>query len=348
MPVSPSRRAVLTLLALLALAAAGLGLSLGALPIGLREVIVSLLRATGLPLGAAPEPYVSATVLDLRLPRVALALLVGAALAQAGAAMQGLFRNPLADPGLVGVSSGAALASVSVIVLAGVLGYATAVFWLLPLAAFCGGLMAALLVARLAQSEGYTRVSTLLLTGLALNAIAGAGIGFLSQIADDVALRNLTFWMFGSLAKAGWSEIAIVAPLLIAVLLWLPRSAQALNALLLGEAEAQHLGIDVERLKRRVLLLVVVAVAGSVAAAGMIAFVGLVVPHLVRLWAGPDHRVLLPASALAGAALLCIADLAARLLLAPQELAVGILTALVGGPFFLFLLLRNRDRAENW
>ncbi|MFP5358006.1 MAG: FecCD family ABC transporter permease [Gammaproteobacteria bacterium] len=308
-----------------------------------------VLAALGLPTGASVQAFESTTVLQIRAPRIVLALLIGAALAQAGAAMQGIFRNPLAEPGLLGVSSGAALAAVAVIVLGNRIAPdgTLPLPWLLPLATFAGGAVATFLVARLAQVDGTTRVATLLLAGLAINAIAGAGIGFLAHLADDLALRSLTFWMFGSLGKAGWDQILVALPLLLVPLLLIPRDARALNALLLGEAEAGHLGIHVERLKRRLTLLVVMAAGAAVALAGIIGFVGLVVPHLVRLWAGPDHRLLLPASALLGALLLVLADTAARLLLAPVELPIGILTALVGGPFFLALLLRVRGHAES-
>jgi iron complex transport system permease protein len=329
------------ILVLLCLAAAALGLCTGPLEIGAREVLGIL---TG---GASSEQY-TATVLDIRLPRVVLALLVGAALAQAGAALQGIFRNPLAEPGLVGISSGAALAAVAVMVLGEPTGLFEAIpeRFVLPLATFGGGAAATLLVLRLALVDGQTRVATLLLAGLALNAIAGAGIGFFSHVASDTALRSVTFWMFGSLGRAGWDEIAVAAPLLLAPLLLLPREARALDALLLGEAEAGHLGVDVERLKRRVTLLVVLAAGAAVALAGIIAFVGLLVPHLVRLASGPAHRGLLPRSALAGALLLCLADTASRAVMAPTELPIGILTALVGGPFFLALLLRRRHEID--
>ena len=318
-----------------------LGLLTGPLDIGALDVLRIVL---GQP---AAEQYV-ATVLDIRLPRVALALLIGAALAQAGAAMQGIFRNPLAEPGLVGISSGAALAAVAVIVLLQPAGLFEALpaHVVLPVAAFAGGAAATLLVLRLALVDGHTRIATLLLAGLALNAIAGAGIGFFSHVASDTALRSVTFWMFGSLGRANWTEIAIAAPLLLAPLALLPRDAQALNALLLGEAEAGHLGVDVERLKRRVMVLVVLAAGAAVALAGIIAFVGLLVPHLVRLAFGPDHRGLLVLSALSGALLLSLADTAARVVMAPTELPIGILTALVGGPFFLALLLRRRHELE--
>ena len=333
MQTSKARSLLLTL-ALLALGCALLALALGPLTIPLTHV----LGALGLPLPV--DDFERAAVLDIRLPRIATALLIGAALGQAGAAMQGVFRNPLTEPGLIGVSSGAALTAVAVIVLF------QAAPWVLPIASFAGGLTAAWLVARIAHDAGYTRVATLLLAGLAINALCGAGIGFLSFIADDLALRSLTFWMFGSLGKAGWSELAFTAPLLVLALVMIPRDARALDALLLGEAEAGHLGVEVERLKRRLLLLAVLAVATSVALAGIISFVGLIVPHLIRLWAGPGHRVLLPASALLGAALLVLADLGARTLAAPAELPIGVLTALVGGPFFLWLLVRNKNRTE--
>lgn len=329
------------ILAGLCLAAAVLGLATGPLDISLREVL-SILAG-----GTASEQY-AATVLDIRLPRVLLALLVGAALAQAGAAMQGIFRNPLAEPGLIGISSGAALAAVAVIVLLEPSGL-FAIFparWVLPLATFAGGAAATVLVLRLALVDGQTRVATLLLAGLALNAVAGAGIGFFSHVASDSALRSVTFWMFGSLGRAGWGEIAVAGPLLLASLLLLPREARALDALLLGESEAGHLGVDVEHLKRRVTVLVVLAAGAAVALAGIIAFVGLLVPHLVRLAFGPGHRALLPLSALTGALLLSLADTASRVALAPTELPIGILTALVGGPFFLALLLHRRHEID--
>ena len=335
-------------LALLALVAAAWALTVGAMAIPFEHVADALLRPLGLGALAPADPQERAAILQIRLPRVLLALLAGAALAQAGAAMQAIFRNPLAEPAVIGVAGGAAVAAVALIVL----GEAAGVFdhvparWLVPGATFAGGLLATALVARLAQVDGYTRPATLLLAGLALNAIAGAAIDFLSHVAGDAALRNLTFWMFGSLGRAGWAEIAVGAPLLAIALLLIPRDARALDALQLGEAEAGHLGVDVERLKRRLTLLTVLAAGTAVALAGIIAFVGLVVPHLVRLWVGPGHRALLPAAALLGAALLVLADTAARTLLAPAELPIGVLTALVGGPFFLALLVRYRRETD--
>ncbi|MCC2657339.1 MAG: iron transporter permease [Panacagrimonas sp.] len=339
------RNAIAVYLALgsLAIGAGLLGLSSGAIDLSFRELLVAVgLQGTS-------DATAQAVVIDLRLPRIALAFLVGATLACSGTAMQGLFRNPLADPGLVGVSSGAALAAVAMIVSAPHLHLPAS--WMpfaTPLASFAGGLAAALLAGRLAASDGYTRSATLLLAGLAINSIAGAGIGLLTQIAGDSALREAMFWLFGSLSKSGWDELAVAAPILIGTLLLIPRDARALNALLLGESEAMHLGVNVERLKRRLILLIVLSVAACVALTGVIGFVGLVVPHLLRLLLGPDHVRLLPASALGGAALLALADWAARTIVAPAELPIGILTALIGGPFFLLLLIQMRGRVETW
>lgn len=345
-PIESSSRRKLTFagLAIAVLVAILLGLTTGTMKIPLTTLWQTLIAR-----GDGNSLAVASVVWDLRLPRTILALLVGSALACAGAAMQGLFRNPLADPGLVGVASGAALAAVAAIVIGRDAGLpASWTPFLIPLASFLGGLAAAVLAAKLASIDGYTGTATLLLAGLAINAIAGAGIGLLTQIAGDTALRETTFWLFGSLAKSGWRELAVASPILLLVLFLLPREANALNALLLGEAEAAHLGVDVEALKRRVTTLIVLAVAVCVALAGVIGFVGLIVPHLLRLMLGPDHRGILPGAALGGAALLGFADVAARQLLSPAELPVGILTALIGGPFFLILLLRSRTRADTW
>jgi iron complex transport system permease protein len=203
-------------------------------------------------------------------------------------------------------------------------------------------------VSHLSRVDGATEPAQMLLVGLALNAISGAGIGLMAHISSGPALRQLTFWMYGSLGRAGWQEIAVAAPVVALAVLLIPLQWRSLNALLLGEAEAGHLGVDVERLKQRLVLLVLLAVGGSVALTGIIGFVGLVVPQLIRLWAGPDHRLLLPASALLGGALLTAADTAARTIAAPLELPVGVLTALFGGPFFIALLLRLRGRGETW
>ncbi|MGE0501842.1 MAG: FecCD family ABC transporter permease [Rhizobiaceae bacterium] len=284
-------------------------------------------------------------VYDIRLPRIVLGILIGAALAVSGAVMQGLFRNPLADPGLVGVSAGAALGAVSVIVLGGtVLLPITAIFgfYALPMTAFAFALATTLLLYRIATRQGQTSVATMLLAGIAIAALASALMGLLIFMADDRQLRDLTFWNLGSLAGATWTKIAAVAPIIVVALATTGFVARGLNALALGEATARHLGVPVQRLKNVGIFAVSAAVGASVAVSGGIGFVGIVVPHLLRLLMGPDNRYLLPASALLGASLLLLADAVSRTIVAPAELPIGIVTAAAGAPFFLWILLRRR------
>lgn len=284
-------------------------------------------------------------VYDIRLPRVVLGILIGAALAVSGAVMQGLFRNPLADPGLVGVSSGAGLGAITVIVLGStVLGPVVALFgiYALPLAAFAGGLATTLILYRVATRRGQTSIATMLLAGIALGAMAGAFSGVLVYLADDRQLRDLTFWGLGSLAGATWTKITAAGPIILLALIAAPFMARSLNAMALGEATAHHLGIPVQRFKNVAIVAVAAATGASVAVSGGIGFVGIVVPHLLRLLIGPDHRYLLPASALLGASLLLLADAVSRTIVAPAELPIGIVTAAVGAPFFLWILLRKR------
>lgn len=338
-PRSAHPRALGILAALLVLAASW-SLSRGAMDLSLRDVIAAIAHA----LNGAVLDENDRVILMLRLPRLLMAMLVGASLACGGATMQGLFRNPLADPGLIGVSSGAALGAVAMIVLgralmsalpgiAGTFGVAGA--------AFAGGLLATCVV----YAIGHRRagVATLLLAGVAIGAIAMAGVGLLTFAADETQLRDLTFWSLGSLGGSDWHRLAVVAPLMLVPLLGLPSAARGLNALLLGEREAALLGFRPERLQPVLVAAVALMISAAVAMTGVIGFVGLVVPHLLRLLHGPDHRWLLPASALGGAILLVLADTLARTVVAPAELPIGVLTALIGGPFFLWLLLRPRD-----
>ncbi|WP_280375498.1 iron chelate uptake ABC transporter family permease subunit [Pseudomonas sp. BN515] len=321
-----------------------LSLALGPVSLPLGETLRAALRLAGLPFSGEGLEQAELILGQIRLPRTLLGLAVGAVLALSGVAMQGLFRNPLADPGLVGVSSGAALGGAAAIVGGAALGGLPDAFapYLLSVCAFAGGLGVTLLVYRLGRRDGQTSVATMLLAGIALTALAGSVIGLFTYLADDATLRSLTFWNMGSLNGASYSRLWPLLIVTLFVVFWLPRRAKALNALLLGESEARHLGFDVERLKRELVFCTALGVGAAVAAAGLIGFIGLVVPHLVRLVAGPDHRVLLPASALAGASLMLLADLAARLVLAPAELPIGIVTALIGAPFFLYLLVRGR------
>lgn len=285
-----------------------------------------------------------AVVWQIRMPRAVLAALVGAGLGVSGAALQGVFRNPLADPGLVGVSGGASVGAAAGIVLgAGALGASA-----LPLIASLGALAAAAAVYALARQGGRTDVVTLLLTGLAVNAVAGAAVGFLTFTADEDQLQDIVFWTLGSLGGATWETVRVALPFVLIGLVGLPLLAGALNLLALGEREAAHLGVATERVRLAAIGLCALAAGGAVAAAGVVSFVGLIVPHLVRLAAGPDHRVVLPASALGGAALMLVADLGARTLAVPRELPLGVLTGLVGGPFFLWLLHRARHERGGW
>ncbi|MGE8361131.1 FecCD family ABC transporter permease [Pseudomonas sp.] len=342
-PVIQPRSLFIALGLLLALAL-WLSLALGPVSLPLADTLRASLRLIGVSLGGDELLQAELILGQIRMPRALLGLAVGAVLALCGVAMQGLFRNPLADPGLVGVSSGAALGAAVAIVGGAALGGLPPAFepYLLSLCAFIGGLGVTALVYRLGRRDGQTSVATMLLAGIALTALAGAVIGLFTYLADDATLRTLTFWNLGSLNGASYERLWPLLLVTLAVALWLPRRARALNALLLGESEARHLGFAVERVKRELVFCTALGVGAAVAAAGMIGFIGLVVPHLVRLMVGPDHRVLLPASALAGASLLLFSDLAARLVLAPAELPIGIVTALIGAPFFLYLLLRGR------
>lgn len=333
-------RAVLLLrgLIVLLLVVSVLSLGTGAAGLGLADLCHALLKGE---LSARDQVI----LFSIRLPRLAMGLLIGAALAVSGALMQGLFRNPLADPGIVGVGAGAGLGAVLAIVLGGLLPAGIAVHFggqLVPVAAFIGGWGATLLLYRLATRGGQTSVATMLLAGIALGALAGALTGIMVYLADDRQLRDLTFWSMGSLAGAGWGKIATALPLILPVLLGAPLLARGLNALALGEAQAAHLGIAVERLKRLIILGVAAATGAAVAVAGGIGFIGIVVPHLLRTATGPDHRYLLPNAALLGASLLVGADMIARTIVAPAELPIGIVTAVLGAPVFLWILMRRQ------
>ena len=287
---------------------------------------------------------INTILFDIRLSRICLAFLIGAILAISGAVMQGLFRNPLAAPSLIGVSSGASVGASIVIVLAGTWLQNNALLGLSVVAvgAFAGSFLITLLVVRLSTSTLGTSVTTMLLAGIAISALAGAVNSLLSYFADNEMLRQISIWQMGNLSTANWTRVSIVAVVAVFVLVLFPRESKSLNALLLGESEARHLGIDVQRVKKKLILLTTLGIGTAVAVAGMIGFVGLIVPHMVRLLIGPDHRWLLPVSALAGGILLLIADTLARVIIAPVELPTGILTAILGAPFFIMLLIQQR------
>jgi iron complex transport system permease protein len=322
-----------------------LGASIGAVRIPVSDVIGTLAWKAGL---ADPPPLESREVLwQIRIPRLALALSIGAGLGLAGALLQGVFRNPLADPGIIGVSSGAAVgASVAIVsgaqlVTVGGLGTVT-------LAAFVTGVVTVFLVYAFARHDGRTEIVTLILTGIAVNAMALGVLGLMTFLADDEELRTLSFWTLGSLAGATWPAVLFVGPAALLCAVIAPFMARGLDTLALGELEAEHLGVDVERLRLVTVAMAALVTSAAVAVAGIIGFVGLVIPHLIRLAAGPGHRFLLPAAALGGAGATAMADLAARTIALPQELPLGVVTALVGGPFFLWLLHRTRAEHGSW
>ncbi|WP_029825116.1 FecCD family ABC transporter permease [Vibrio parahaemolyticus] len=300
-------------------------------------------------IGAHSElaPHIQLVINEIRLPRTILCMFIGAILAICGVVMQGLFRNPLAEPGIIGVSAGAALGGAFAIVVFAefsqnhpqLMNLAA-----LPLFAFLGGALTTVLVYWLGTNKFGTSVTIMLLAGVAISALSGAAIGFLNFSADDQMLRDLTLWSMGSLAGANWAGIGLASVTLAVLLFWFNKKAMPLNALLLGESEARHLGVPVQKLKRQLILLSAVGVGATVSICGAIGFIGLVIPHLGRMLAGPDHRTLLPISALLGALLLTCADMIARVLLAPAELPVGIVTALIGAPFFIYLLFQQRGK----
>ncbi|MBP2191882.1 iron complex transport system permease protein [Nocardia goodfellowii] len=334
---------VLAIAALIVLAL--LSAAVGQVPTTPAEVAGSVAHRLGLDWGSMPaHPAGEVTLWEVRFPRVILAMLVGAALATAGALLQGVFANPLAEPGVIGVSAGAAVGAGAVIVIGG----AFVAAWSIAAAAFVGGLITTLMVYLLSRSNGRTEVVTLVLTGVAINAFAGGLIAFLLFIATPAARDQIVFWQLGSLNGATWDAVRVVAPLtgfgVVAAIL----VAARLDLLALGESAARHLGVDVERLRRNVIVIVAVLATAGVAFSGIILFVGLIVPHLVRMLVGPAHRVLIPLSAILGAVVLLASDVGARSLVDNADLPLGMLTSLIGGPFFFWLLRRTRARAGGW
>ncbi|MDD1779699.1 iron ABC transporter permease [Enterovibrio sp. ZSDZ35] len=316
-------------------------ITLGPMNIGFFDSLKALL-----PLDSELPKYVSVIIQQVRLPRTLLAIAVGGILAMCGTVMQGLFRNPLADPGIIGVSAGASLgAAIAIVLFGGVLGNTLfLVLGTVPVFAFLGGALATFAIYYMGTSSNGTSVTIMLLAGVALGAIAGAGMGLLNFFADDQALRDLSLWTMGSLAGASWDSIFLAYASLFALAFLFQKNAKPLNALLLGEAEARHLGIDVQKLKRNLILLTAAGVGITVALSGMIGFIGLVVPHIGRMLTGPDHRTLIPVSLLLGGLVLLVSDMVARIVVAPLEIPVGIITAAIGAPFFLALLLKQRGR----
>lgn len=345
----PSRPLVATIVVcvmLVLLVIAGLAsIVIGQFPVAPGEVINIILAKLNLnPDFQASHQFAVGTVWDVRLPRLLIGILVGAALAVAGALLQGVFGNPLAEPGVVGVSSGAAVAACSVLVF----GWSFFGTWTVAAMAFVGGLVATLVVYLLSRSGGKTEVVTLVLTGIAINAIGGAAMAFLTFLGDTQAREQIVFWQLGSLNGTRWVHVGVVAPIVgigLVVSFFLSRQ---LDLLSLGDRAARHVGVHVERLRLYVIVTVALLTAAAVAFCGIIGFVGLVIPHLIRMIVGPGHRVLIPASALGGALLLVCADLVARTAVNYADLPIGMLTALVGGPFFLYLIRKTRKSSGGW
>lgn len=335
--------ALLAGLAVLLGAAFVLAVGVGPIAIPPGRVVAILLEHAGIgTAGASPEEAV--VVWQIRLPRAVLAVVVGAGLGISGAALQAVFRNPLADPALIGVSGGASVGAA----LAIVTGFTALGAASLPLAASAAGLAAALAVYALARRGGRTEITTLVLTGIAVGAIATAAVGLMTYVASPEEMQDIVFWTLGSLGGASWELVRTALPFILVGLVVIPLLARPLDLLALGEREAGHLGVATERVRLTLIVVCALTAGAAVAVAGVIGFVGLIVPHVVRLAAGPANRVVLPASALGGAALLLLADLGARTAASPAELPLGVLTAALGGPFFLWLVHRSRGTGEEW
>jgi iron complex transport system permease protein len=335
---------VLAVLSVAVVVAACMSMTLGAIHIAWSDVVRVTLSKVHIGSAENVGAVAQSVVTNVRLPRTLLSLIVGAGLGIAGATLQGVFRNPLADGALIGVSSGAALGAVIAIVV----GVSTLGGWGLPLFAFIGALSIAFAVYRISRRDGRTEVVTLILTGIAVNAMIAASIGFFTARASDQQLRSIVFWQLGSVANASWRFVAVAALWVGVGIAVLPRLAKKLDLLALGEREAKHLGVDTERLRITALGISAAVIAGCVSVTGVIAFVGLVIPHLIRIVCGPRHSLLLPASALGGATLLALADLVARTAAEPAEVPLGVVTSGIGGIAFLLLLLRTRRDQGGW
>lgn len=340
-----SRSAILfTALSITLIAVCLISAGSGQLTIAPSEVLASILRAVGIDAGPPVNATSDTALWTIRFPRIVLALLIGAALAASGTLMQAVFSNPLAEPSVVGVSSGAALGAATAIVF----GWTFLGEWSVALAAFIAGLATTLFVYFASRTRGKTEVVTLVLTGIAINAFAGAALALLTFLGDSASREQIIFWQLGSLNGARWQQVAIIAPLVLIGLIVAFGLARTLDLFSLGERGARHLGVNVELVRIIVIVIVAVLVSAAVAFAGIIAFVGLVVPHLMRMVLGPAHRPLLIASVLGGALLMASADLVARTAVPMADLPIGMLTSLVGGPFFFWLLRRTRRRSGGW
>ncbi|MBB6502464.1 FecCD family ABC transporter permease [Pedobacter cryoconitis] len=345
--MSKKTKLILILLSLLLLAVVILSSCLGAVRISMAELLSIIAYKTGLSETIGFKSQQAAVLMNIRLPRVVLGVLIGAGLGVSGAAIQGLFRNPLAEPGLIGISAGGTLFAVLMIVmeftfftkLNGVIG-----FYAISISAFIGAALATLIVYRMSTRNGKTAITMLLLSGIAITALASAFVGLLTYMATNEQLPAIAFWSLGSLGGANWETVTGVMPFILIPVAILPFLAKSLNALALGEAQALHMGINVVTIKRIIIVLATMAVGTSVAVSGIIGFIGLIIPHILRMTFTADNRLVIPGAAILGAALLTIADLIARTIVAPGELPIGILTALIGTPVFISIIISERNK----
>lgn len=322
-------------------------LAIGAVPISYREILSILGEKLGMV--ADINETQQMVLLNIRAPRVLITLFVGAALGISGAALQGLFRNPLVEPGIIGVSSGAAVGAITIIMFLGTIAplfVVGAKSWLMPLFAFGGSLISTFIALNLSRFQGKTQITYLLLAGVAVTSLAGALIGLSIFYADDTQLRTYTFWTLGDLSVATWDKLQILIPMVAVSVLGLITLARPLNVMSLGESEAFHSGVQVEQVKILTVILSALAVGTSVAFTGIIGFVGLVVPHIIRISFSSDHTLVLPASAIGGACLLLLADIFARTVVSPAELPIGVVTAIIGTPFFIYLLINAKKKNQ--
>ncbi|NQD69922.1 iron ABC transporter permease [Sphingobacterium shayense] len=326
-----------------------LSICVGAIEIPIKNLLSILVtQLFDIDLGELPEQQ-KAVLTAIRAPRVILGALIGATLSMAGCAVQGMFRNPLAEPGLIGVSAGASLFAVMFIVLGGTIFHSLTLlfgYYALSIASFTGAFLTTWLLYRFAVKNGKVDISSLLLLGIAINALAIAFTGLLTYVATDEQLRNITFWSLGSLGGANWKTVLVLVPFSLTTTLGLLPLGKALNALALGESQAEHLGINIRRVNKIVIILAALGVGASVAMAGVIGFLALLVPHLLRITVSADHKFLLPASGLLGAGLLVLADLVARIIVIPAELPLGVLTAFMGVPMFIVIILNHKGERK--
>lgn len=322
-------------------------ITFGSYTISIREVIEIFAYKMGIVYSTDISLSKQFIVFESRLPRSLVAILVGSSISVSGAAMQGLFRNPLADPGLIGISSGASLAAAVLIVFGVSITSSSSLFgmYFLSFFTFLGACIAAFLVFRFSTKQGRTIISMMLLSGIAIAAFAESVRGIASYYADEAQLKDLTFWLLGSLSGANWKEVLMLLPFTFIPILVLPRMHKDLNSLSLGESNASLLGVNTNGLKRKIIVLVTLAVGASVAAIGVISFIGLVVPHIIRLVAGPDNKHVLLLCILLGGIILLVADLICRTLVSPSELPLGVVTSLIGAPIFLSILINQRKKS---